>query len=245
MTPPASSATPHQGRLKDDGVDCQSFNAGLLNEPWTVKNGSGQPYKVFTPYWRAAREQLHHVFTEVAPKTLKSPEHWPRTEGWQGWSLHPTRPDWSKGFDLWTPGEAGALERLDDFLSGPIDGYGEKRDIPGVEATSGLSPHLHFGEIGPRQVWGAARNAVEAGDASAGEVEKFLSEVGWREFNHSILFHNPDLPKANFRPEFDGFGWVKDQAAFDAWTGARPAIRSSTPACASCGPPASCTTACG
>jgi deoxyribodipyrimidine photo-lyase len=204
--------------LKDAGVDCQSFNAGLLNEPWTVKNGSGQPYKVFTPYWRAAREQLTHVAVEPAPKSLKSPAHFPRTDSLAGWSLHPTRPDWSKGFDLWTPGEAGALERLDDFLTGPIDGYGEKRDIPGAPATSGLSPHLHFGEIGPRQVWLAARNAVEHGDAPAGEVEKFLSEVGWREFNHSILFHNPDLPKANFRPEFDGFGWVKDHASFEAWT---------------------------
>jgi deoxyribodipyrimidine photo-lyase len=209
--------------LKDDGVDCQSFNAGLLNEPWTVQNGSGQPYKVFTPYWRAAREQLHHVFTEVAPKTLKSPEHWPRTEGLQGWGLHPTRPDWSKGFNNWTPGEAGALERLDDFLSGPIDGYGEKRDIPGVEATSRLSPHLHFGEIGPRQVWGAARAAVEAGDASAGEVEKFLSEIGWREFNHSILFHNGpscrpgQLPTGVRRLRLE----VKDPAAFDAWTQGR------------------------
>jgi deoxyribodipyrimidine photo-lyase len=204
--------------LKDNGVDCHSFNAGLLNEPWTVQNGSGQPYKVFTPYWRAAREQLHHVDAEAAPKTLKSPNKWPPSEGLEGWGLHPAKPDWSKGFDDWTPGEAGALERLDDFLSGPIDGYGEKRDIPAAPATSRLSPHLHFGEIGPRQIWVAARNAVEAGNASAGEAEKFLSEVGWREFNHSILFHNPDLPKANFRPEFDGFGWVKDHASFEAWT---------------------------
>jgi deoxyribodipyrimidine photo-lyase len=161
---------------------------------------------------------LHHVDAEAAPKALKSPDKWPRSESLEGWGLHPAKPDWSKGFGDWTPGEAGALERLDDFLSGPIDGYGEKRDIPAAPATSRLSPHLHFGEIGPRQVWVAARNAVAAGDASAGEVEKFLSEVGWREFNHAILFHNPDLPKANFRPEFDGFGWVKDQTSFDAWT---------------------------
>ncbi len=204
--------------LKDAGVDCQSFNAGLLNEPWTVQNGSKQPYKVFTPYWRAAREHLAHVIVESAPKTLKAPEHFPRTESLSGWGLHPTKPDWSRGFDLWTPGEAGALERLDDFLSGPVDGYGEKRDIPGVEATSGLSPHLHFGEIGPRQVWLAARNAAEHGDAPAAEVEKFLSEVGWREFNHSILFHWPELLTRNFKPEFDGFPWAKDHAAFEAWT---------------------------
>ena len=207
-----------KARLKDADIDCQSFNASLLNEPWTVQNGSRQPYKVFTPYWRAAREHLTHVVVEPAPKHLKSPEHFPRTESLTGWGLHPVKPDWSRGFDLWTPGESGALERLDDFLSAPIDGYGEKRDIPGVEATSRLAPHLHFGEIGPRQVWLAARNAAEAGDAPAGEVEKFLSEVGWREFNHSILFHWPDLPTKSFRPEFDDFPWKSNPTFFKAWT---------------------------
>lgn len=207
-----------KARLKEAGVECQSFNAGLLNEPWTVKNGSGQPYKVFTPYWRAAREHLPHVVAEPAPKHLRSTGHFPRSESLSGWKLHPTKPDWSKGFDLWTPGEAGALARLNDFLSGPVDGYGEQRDLPGVEATSRLSPHVHFGEIGPRQVYAAARNAAEHGDAPAGEVEKFLSELGWREFNHAILFHWPDLLTKSFKPEFDGFPWTKDEAYFEAWT---------------------------
>ncbi len=210
-----------KARLKDDGVECESFNASLLNEPWTVKNGSGLPYRVFTPYWRAARGQLGPVHVEPAPKTLTAPDAWPASDALAGWKLHPTKPDWSKGFDPWTPGEAGALERLDDFLSGSVDGYGQKRDFPGVEAGSRLSPHLHFGEIGPRQVWVAARQAAEAGDAPAGEVEKFLSELGWREFNASILFHNPTLPTANFRPEFDGFPWAKDPAAFEAWSQGR------------------------
>ena len=205
-------------RLKDDGVACESFNAGLLNEPWTVKNGSGLPYKVFTPYWRAARDQRGPVHVEPPPETLAAPRAWPTSDALADWKLQPTTPDWSKGFDLWKPGEAGARERLDDFLSGPIDGYDRQRDIPGIEATSRLSPHLHFGEIGPRQVWVAARNAVEAGDAPAIEVEKFLSEVGWREFNYAILFHNPALPRANFRPEFDGFPWARDPAAFDVWS---------------------------
>jgi deoxyribodipyrimidine photo-lyase len=200
---------------------------------------------VFTPYWRAAREQLHHVVVEPAPKTLKSPDTLAaHSESLTAGACTP-KPDWSKGFDDWTPGEAGALERLDDFLSGPVDGYGEKRDIPGVEATSRLSRTCTSARSARARSGSPPATPRRAGDAPAGEVEKFLSEVGWREFNHSILFHNPDLPKANFRPEFDGFGWVKDHAFFEAWTRARPAIRSSTPACASCGPPASCTTACG
>ncbi|MBO9561088.1 MAG: deoxyribodipyrimidine photo-lyase [Caulobacter sp.] len=204
--------------LKDEAIACESFNAGLLNEPWTVKNGADQAYKVFTPYWRAAREHLRQVHVEPAPKALAAPQHWPRTEALASWKLHPTSPDWSKGFELWTPGEAGAREQLDAFLSGPVEDYERKRDLPGVEATSRLSPHLHFGEIGPRQVWVAARNAVEAGDAPAGQIEKFLSEVGWREFNHTILFNHPDLPQTSFRPEFDAFPWETNHAAFEAWT---------------------------
>jgi len=203
--------------LKADGVVVESCIAGLLNEPWTVQNGSKQPYKVFTPYWRAARAHLTHVEVEPAPKRLQAPEHWPHSDALDGWALHPRKPDWSKGFSIWTPGETGALQRLDDFLSGAVDGYGEGRDVPGLEATSRLSPHLHFGEIGPRQVWAAARNAAEAGDAPHGEIEKFLSEVGWREFNHSILFNWPQLPERNFRPEFDAFPWAENPKGLEAW----------------------------
>lgn len=203
--------------LKDRGVDCQSFNASLLNEPWTVKNGSGQPYKVFTPYWRAAREHLTDVAVAPAPDRLVAPAQLPPSEDLASWNLHPTKPDWSKGFDLWTPGEAGAYGRLDAFLKGAIKGYGDQRDIPGVEATSRLSPHLHFGEIGPRQVWLATRGAADQGDIPVVEADKFLSEIGWREFNHSILFHWPEMPRRNFKPEFDSFPWVKDEGALEAW----------------------------
>lgn len=203
--------------LRDRGVECQSFNAGLLNEPWTVRNGSGQPYKVFTPFWRAAREHLTDVEVRAAPDRLAAPSLCPHSESLAEWGLHPTKPDWSQGFDIWTPGEAGARARLDAFLKGPIDGYGDKRDIPGVEATSKLSPHLHFGEIGPRQVWLATRGAAEQGDIPVAEADKFLSEIGWREFNHSILFHWPEMPRKNFKPEFDGFPWAKDEGALQAW----------------------------
>jgi deoxyribodipyrimidine photo-lyase len=86
-----------------------------------------------------------------------------------------------------------------------------------VEGTSRLSPHLHFGEIGPRQVWRAVVAAMEAGHAPADQAAKFLAELGWREFNHHLLFHWPDLPTANFKPDFDRFVWRDDPAALKAW----------------------------
>ena len=203
--------------LRDRGLACESFNASLLNEPWTVKNGSGEGYKVFTPYWRAARELIGEVHVTPPPATLPAPTQQPGSDSLADWKLHPTKPDWSGGFSMWTPGEAGAAERLESFLASKVQDY-DKRDIPGVEVTSRLSPHLHFGELGPRQVWVATRSAIAAGDVPAGQGEKFLSEVGWREFNHSILFHRPDITTANFRPEFDAFPWNRDDAAFEAWT---------------------------
>lgn len=210
-----------EATLRDRGLTVQSFNAGLLNEPRTVKSGSGGFYKVFTPYWRAAREQVGEVRIDLAPAALPAPADWPASDRLADWGLHPSAPDWSGGFSLWTPGEAGAAARLNRLLETGIHHYADQRDIPGVEVTSRLSPHLHFGEIGPRQIWAATRNAAAASDIPAVQVDKFLSEIGWREFNHAILFHRPDIVTANFRPEFDAFGWARDDAAFDAWAQGR------------------------
>ncbi len=200
--------------LSVDGVEVASFNGSLLSEPWTVRNGSGEPYRVFTPYWRAARSRIEVPAALPSPVALTTPERWPDSDGLSSWGLHPANPDWSTGFSDWTPGEAGAQAALERFLGGAIDGYADARDRPSVEGTSRLSPHLHFGEIGPRQIW----RAVQAADAPASQRDKFLAEIGWREFNHHILFHWPDLPTDNFKPAFDGFAWREDGAAFAAWS---------------------------
>ena len=204
--------------LTADGVIVASCNGGLLNEPWAVKNGSGEPYRVFTPYWRAARAKMVVPPEDAAPARLAAPACWPDSDRLADWDLHPTAPDWSIGFLDWVPGEFGAAARLGAFLSGIIDGYGANRDLPGVEGTSRLSPHLHFGEIGPRQVWRAVQAAAAMGDAPEVQADKFLAEIGWREFNHHILFHWPDLPTANFKPAFDAFPWRGDAAGLRAWT---------------------------
>jgi len=203
--------------LKAAGIEAQSFNAALLNEPWTVATGSGGPYKVFTPYWRAARAKVAHKPALPAVRSLVSPEHWPNTDDLTDWQLHPTHPDWSTGFEVWTPGEAGALENLNAFLDGPANDYAEGRDQPGKTGTSRLSPHLHFGEISPRQVWIAAHGATATGDLTDSACDKFLAEIGWREFNHHLLFHFPTLPTVNFKPGFDRFAWREDAEGLKAW----------------------------
>ena len=149
--------------LKTASIRAESFNASLLREPWEMKTGAGGPYRVFTPFWRAAREQLGSVDPVARPKAIPAPAAWPASDKLASWKLLPTRPDWSTGFTPhWTPGEHGARKRLDTFLAGALSGYATQRDRPDIEATSRLSPHLHFGEIGPRQVWKAAIAAAQS-----------------------------------------------------------------------------------
>ena len=203
--------------LTQRGLDVSSHNARLLNEPWQVETNAGGYYKVFTPYWRAARNNFVARDTYGRHRTLSGPKH--ESESLDDWGLHPSNPDWSTGFDDWTPGEDGAIARLTDFLDGPINGYKEDRNRPDLDmSTSGLSPHLRFGEIGPLQIWRAVHAGMEAGTIQEKDGHTFLSEIGWREFSHTLLFYNPALASENYNDSFEFMPWRKDKNAFDAWT---------------------------
>ena len=205
--------------LREGGRDAQSFQANLLFEPWTVKTGDGNPFRVFTPFWRAARESA-----------VRAPLPAPHVE-WatavsdelESWALLPTRPDWAAGLrESWHPGEEGAHEQLERFATERLASY-HRRDEPGVEATSRLSPHLSFGEISPFQVWERMNGELTA--AAAKNAAKFLSEIGWREFNANILFHSPALAEKNYRPAYDAFPWsTPEPAELEAWQQGRTGI---------------------
>ncbi|MBR8278108.1 deoxyribodipyrimidine photo-lyase [Burkholderia cenocepacia] len=210
--------------LKARGVTVESSNGSLLNEPWEVLTGSGGPYQVFTAYWRAARRDR----TVAAP--LPAPERiafhpWPkavrdRALALDALALRPHAPDWAGGLrDAWpAPDEAGALARLDTFLTTSLAGYADARDRPDRPATSRLSPFLRFGNVSPRQVWHAVQGAANAGGAAyAAHADKFLSELGWREFSYTLLYHFPALATDNFRAQFDAMPWRDDPAALRAW----------------------------
>ena len=206
--------------LKARGLAVESHNAALIAEPWEVRTGAGEPYKVFTPFWKAVRAQIAPPQPLPAPETLACPATWPGSDALDGWALLPSRPDWAGGLrDAWTPGENAARSRLHAFLRHRLDGYADTRDLPGTHGTSRLSPHLHWGEIGPRQIW----HATQAHTAAHGQAKtekaaaKFLAEVGWREFSYHLLFNFPQIVRDNFRPEFDGYPWARDTAALARW----------------------------
>ncbi len=201
--------------LKADGVEPRRFNGGHLLNLETVKTKAGGDFSVFTPFWRAARQMVSDAAI-ASPTALPAPELWPASDTLADWRLHPTAPDWSAGFGDWQPGEAGAHEALETFTDQALRTYSTDRDRPAVEGTSRLSPHLHFGEISPKAGWRAAQAAAHHGQASDGEAEKFLAELGWREFNAAIA-RRADLATTNFDPKFDAFSWRTDPDGLESW----------------------------
>jgi deoxyribodipyrimidine photo-lyase len=204
-------------KLSDDGLEVSSYNASLLVEPWELQTGAGAPYKVFTPFWRALQAAGDPPAPLAPPKKLKGLDNI-AGDDLDTWKLLPVRPDWAAGLRAaWTPGERGAAARLAAFLDGAAAGYKAERDRPDRAGTSRLSPHLHWGEISPRQVWWATRHTVAAGDLTENAAEAFLRQLGWRDFSYNLLFHWPDFPKRSWRREFAAFPWRDDEAAFRAW----------------------------
>ncbi len=208
--------------LRDAGLEVQSFSANLLVEPWTVQNDQGGSYKVFTPFWRAAREQPVRDLV-ATPRSIPAAPSGVAGDDLADWELLPTHPDWAAGLrEACDPGEKAAHRRLERFVHEVLPDY-HRRDEPGTEATSGLSPHLRFGEISPVQIWHRVQGDVPT--AATRNVAKFLSEVGWREFNHTVLFYNPQLATVNVRREYDAFPWEDpDPADLEAWQQGRTGI---------------------
>jgi deoxyribodipyrimidine photo-lyase len=201
--------------LKAQGLSGGTFPGNPLVEPGKLLTKDGGPLRVFTPFWKRVlslgdpRKPLP-VPTQLPPPVTVA------SEKPDDWRLEPTMPDWAGGLrDAWSPGEAAARERLADFLDN-IRGYADERDRPDKPSTSRLSPHLRFGEISPTEIFHAARFAADKG-APSRDAEKFLSELGWREFSYHLLYHFPDLATKNLQPRFDAFPWCSNAAALKAW----------------------------
>ena len=209
-------------KLKSDldgiGIQTQSCNGTLLFEPWEIATAQGKPFRVFTPFWRTLRTMTEPGKPQPAPRSLHF-QAAVKSDNLKSLKLLPGKPEWAKGFD-WMPGEHAAHENLNKFLKNVTE-YANSRDLPSHAGTSRLSPHLHWGEISPRQVWHAIRRHEQAQDAGA---ETFLKELGWREFCHQLLFHNPDLPEQPFDRRFPAFEWVRDDRGLHAWTNGKTGI---------------------
>lgn len=209
--------------LRDNGLRAESFNGSLLIEPWDIATQQGQPYKVFTPFWRAAQTRLRLPAPWTAPPRLPAVDDAITGVPPEALELRP-RPSWDIGFwEAWTPGEAGAREALEVFIEGALNGYRTDRDRPDRTGTSRLSPHLHFGEIAPWRIMAELERVRSA--ANGADMEGYIRELGWREFAYHLLHHFPHTTTQDLNPRFAHFDWAKvDPAALEAWQRGRTGV---------------------
>ena len=187
-------------RAVGKALDLHLHDGNYLATPASLLTGGGNPYRIFTPFWRALEQEMPPPEPLPAPK-LAAPAKWPESDKLAEWTLLPTKPDWAGGFrDAWRVGEAAAHEQLDDFLH-RVGDYETARNLPSIDGSSRLSPHLHFGELSPRQAWHALDGRRGIG------VQSFRRELGWRDFAQGIVAQFPDYGERGFRQEYDRLPW--------------------------------------
>ena len=212
-------------QLRQDGLHAESFNGSLLFEPWEVETRQGDPYRVFTPFWKNALAHWRPRPLWDAPARLPSPDLAGAPEGRHLDAIvPPPRPAWDTGFwQAWAPGEAGARARLQHFVEHGLHGYAAARDRMAEDGTSRLSPHLHFGEISVQRVAAAVAATGEA--VPAADRQRLLAELGWREFAHHVLHHYPHVADQDLDPRMADFRWARPlRATLEAWEQGRTGV---------------------
>lgn len=204
--------------LRHEGYRAESFRGALLVEPWEMRTGKGQPYRVFTPFWRALARRGDPAAPLPRPRILRPPDGWPLSEPLEGLDL-PPRVRWDRKLARhWTPGEGGAAAAVDRFLEGAMGRYDEGRDRPGEDGVSRLSPHLHFGEISPHQAWHRVQSRVAGEAAVAAGGQAWLRQLAWREFAHHVLFEFPHSADRPLYERWQAFPWRESHGAMlRAW----------------------------
>ena len=206
-----------KARLRGDGVTVESFAANLLIEPWEISTGAGKPYSVFTPFWKSLKQA---PIARPLPAPAKG-----TSRDRQSVDGDYAEPHWAgKLKPHWQIGEAAAQARLAQFLENCVADYADERDFPARLATSRLSPHLRFGEISPRQVWHAASLVAEAHPEMAGAIDKFLSELAWRDFSYHQLYHRDDIAQVPMQEKYRGLEWRDAPDDLSAWQQGRTGL---------------------
>jgi len=194
-------------------LDLVAHGGALLAPPDQVRSGTGGRYRIFTPFWRALAQQMPPDDPHPAVRKLTPPDKPAQSDCLDDWDLLPAKPDWSKGFRVWKPGEKGAKAALKDFAD-HVAAYDHDRNFPSIDGSSRLSPHLHFGEISIARVW----HDMHAASRQAGP---YLRELGWRDFATNLIDQQPHYAEKNGRAGMDKLHWRTGKAAdadFRAWT---------------------------
>ncbi len=211
------------GALEGTGVRCRRFSGALLFEPEDILSASGEPYRAFAPFHEACLRIAGTGESIKAPAALAGVPKSVDSDALTAWGLQPSKPDWSGGLSTaWTPGEKGAIARLEALAGTFFKAYEKTRGIPYSDGTSKLSPHLHFGEVSPRDVWNAIHGATRIRGGKLGDgAQSMARELLRREFCHHNLFHWPHISSSPFRQKFEKFPYRDDEENLLAWSQGR------------------------
>ena len=198
--------------FKSNGIDFKILKGNILNEINEIKKKDGTPFKVFTPYWRSAEKFYFDKIPSKEKKILKCKKRvcfFDKTIN--GKEIFPKK-NWFKKFErYWEPSEEKALNELKNFIKDKIENYAEARNFPNLIGTSKLSPYIKHGQIHVETIWQECYKIKKKG------INKYLTEIGWREFNHSLINYFPHMLNGNYSKKFDNFPWEKNQKFLDAW----------------------------
>ena len=199
--------------LKENDIEVKTFNGSLLWEPWEILKDDNTPYKVFSPFYKKGCLIRHAGPREVISKNDYSFSDKLDSSGdITSLNLLPKH-HWKDKFDQhWNIGEESAMKKYIHFRDNGLKGYKEGRNFPAKENVSVLSPHLHFGEISPHQIWFDNKSACPEKD-----VAHFHSELGWREFSYYLIYHFPFMCTENLNKRFDKFPWSENEEFLLAW----------------------------
>ncbi len=201
-----------------NGLDCRRFGGSVLFEPEEIKSKTGKPFKVFTPFYKACLAAVQTEKPLSKPVDLVPPLQWPDSDQLSSWKLRPSAPNWAMGLQRhWSPGSIAAKIRLKAFVANNIAKYDKDRDRPDRQGTSALSPHLHFGEISPREIHYFICCSNRSGRSTTVGSTAFLREIFWREFSQHSLWHWPHIVEFPFKNDFKTFPWRQDNHDLISW----------------------------
>ena len=195
-------------------VNYKNFKGNILIEFQDVTKNDGTPFKVFTPFWKNAEQR----YLEKVPSKPSKIRKLNKKLDLMNKSIKPKeilpKKNWYKKFEkYWNPSELEAKEYLKKLIKNKINNYGDTRDFPSIDGTSKLSPFLKHGQIHVETIW----NKCQEIEVKSKGYRKYINELGWREFSHSLINYFPEMLKGNLRKEFDNFPWVKNQEHLKLW----------------------------
>ena len=200
--------------LERKSIKFKIFKGNALNEIDEVKKADGTPFRVFTPFWRYAEK----YYFEKIPQKFKAVQKCKNKISFFKNSIDEKKilpkKNWFKKFEkIWIPSEESASKQLQDFIKTKLKNYSDGRNFPNITGTSKLSPFIKFGHIHVETIWDECAKQKIKGIGKS----KYLAEIGWREFNHSLINYFPHMLKSNYSKKFDKFPWEKNSKFLSAW----------------------------